>query len=390
MIPRTKIENRALDIVASCAHSRKGSLEELKHTLSIQFSLPLPLLTSCASAGFYYLLKALPNKKIYLPAYTCRSLIEACAFAGRLDDLRLIDIELDTYGMNSNELEQKIENNSIIVATHQFGIPAPIDRFLEIAKKTGSLLIEDNAAAFGAKFHGQLTGTWGDVSMFSFDYSKTFSACGGGAVFFRDSSLQKETERIHNLEIQKNFPFETRSLVYGLLCNIATHEWIYGGLALPLWRLRNGYYKDRGQLRTERLAYYRRPFLEKQAQLALNMMKVIDRVMKRRKRIEHQYLERLKAHPKITLYKPLQNTETAMLMFPIRVVQGDKLEFYRHCAFRGIDLGFTFSYCNNSADSATELKNSKLSAKQVLNLPFYSKLSDKQIDQICHIISGVG
>lgn len=387
MIPRTKIENSSAVLLRCLKLHRENPSRQLQHLLSARFDLPVPLLTSCASAGFYYLLRALPNRKIYLPAYTCRSLIEACAFANRLHDLRLVDIELDTYGMDLKKLEKKIEKNSIIVATHQFGIPAPIDRFLEIAKKTNGLLVEDNAAAFGAKFGGQLTGTWGDVSLFSFDYSKTLSACGGGAVFFRDGSLQKEVEKIQSLEVRKDSPFERRSLLYGLLCNMVTHEWIYGGFAFPLWRFRNGYYKDKGRLRSERLSLYRKPFMDAQAWLALQMLKAIDDITKRRKEIELVYLSRLSECPIMALYKPIQNTETSLLMFPVRIIQKDKTLFYKQCVSQGIDLGFTFSYVNKVAGFPSNFSQAEEAANQVLNVPFYSKLTNQQVNKICNVVT---
>lgn len=390
VIPRTKIENSSATLLRSLKFSGGGkSSKELMHALSKRFDLPAPLLTSCASAGLYYLLKALPEKKIYLPAYTCRALVEACFLAGRLDDLQLVDINLTTYGMDIEKLEEQIEPESIIIAIHQFGIPAPIDRFLEISRKTRSILVEDNAAAFGAQFHGKPTGIFGDVSLFSFEYSKTFSACGGGAVFFRDQSVQREVEKIQNSEIGKNSLFERRSLLYGLLYNIATHEMIYGGIAFPLWRFRNGYYKDKGQLRPARVSLYHKPFMETQAQLALNALNAIDDVIQRRKEIEQKYLSQLSACSNVMLYKPLQDTETSLLMFPIRVAQGDKMEFYKQCASQGVDLGFTFSYVNEISGNKRPLDKAREAARQVLNLPFYSKLSDAQVEKICRVVTSL-
>lgn len=386
MIPRTKIENKSRTILSALKSRRDDPSHRLKEALSGRFELPLPLLTSCASAGFYFLLKALPGRKIYLPAYTCRALVEACVFADRLADLRLIDIELNTYGMDVNELEKQVEKGSLIVATHQFGIPAPIRRFVDIAKRAESILVEDNAAAFGAKFRGELTGRFGDVSLFSFDYSKTFSACGGGAVFFKNPALQKEVEQVQRQEADASFAHGWASLMRGLLYNLAAQNTVYRYFSFPTWRLRNGYYQDRGQLRPEKKAFYARPFTDAQARLALGQLSTIDRILESRKDIEHRYLRCLSGHPFLKSYRPLEDTETALLFFPIRIMRGDKLEFYKKCAAEGVDLGFTFSYVNKW-DANAEFSMAQEAADQVLNLPFYSKLTNMEVMKICDVVN---
>lgn len=389
MIPRTKTENYFRDLCGAMRLNEQKPVEQLKQALSKRFGLPHPLLTACASAGLYFVLKVLTGRKIYLPAYTCRALIEACFFAGRIDDIHLVDINIDTFGMDLDELEKNVFPGSIIIATHQFGIPADMNRFRKIAEKTRSILIEDNAAAFGARFFGRETGTFGDISLFSFDYTKTFSACGGGAVFFRDSKLQIEVGRIQQGEMNSDKALLAGSLLKGLLYNVVTEENIYGHAAFPLWSSKNGLYKDNGELRKNRISVYQKPFGKVQAAIALQMLNRIDKTLYRRKQIENIYRNRLEGNPKMALYRPIAGSDTSLLMFPIRLMQGEKSLFYQQCASRGIDLGFTFSYVNKLGKQIGELEQSHLAAKMVLNLPFYSKLTDRQIDTVCKTVTEV-
>lgn len=386
MIPRTKIENSSKVLIKSLFTSPRGACDQLKRALADILSVSPPLLTSCASAGFYYLLKLFPGRKIYLQGYTCRSLIEACFFADRMSDLRLVDIELNTYGMDVEALEKVIEPKSIIVVTHQFGIPAPISRFLHLAHKKDCLLVEDNAAAFGAKVDGRFTGTWGDVSLLSFEHTKTLSSCGGGAIFFRDAATQKDVEKIQNHEINSGLSFSPLSIVRGLAYNGLTNNAVYKTIGFPLWCLLNGYYKDRGQLRKKRKGFYFQPFGEQRANLALSMLRFFREVCQRRKEIELKYLTSLKDHPFIKTYKPVSSSETALMIFPIRILQRSKIDFYKRCLRKNIDLGFTFSYVNKAFYTAA-LHNCEDAANQTLNLPFYSKLKPIEIERICSVVS---
>ena len=80
----------------------------------------------------YYLLKALPQKKVYLPAYTCWAVPAAIKHAGK--ELVYVDINLADYNMDVDKLiEIPGTPDSIILATHQFGIPCDIEAIKTIA-----------------------------------------------------------------------------------------------------------------------------------------------------------------------------------------------------------------------------------------------------------------
>ena len=51
---------------------------------------------------------------------------------------------------------------------HLYGLPANMDRIMEICKKHGVPVIEDAAESLGSLYHGQATGTFGDYGIFSF------------------------------------------------------------------------------------------------------------------------------------------------------------------------------------------------------------------------------
>jgi dTDP-4-amino-4,6-dideoxygalactose transaminase len=68
-----------------------------------------------------------------------------------------------------------------------------------LAQRHGLLLVEDCAQAHGARYRGQLVGTFGDLAAFSFYPTKNLGAYGdGGAVITRNDALAARLRRLRN------------------------------------------------------------------------------------------------------------------------------------------------------------------------------------------------
>jgi dTDP-4-amino-4,6-dideoxygalactose transaminase len=66
------------------------------------------------------------------------------------------------------------------MVVHIAGLPAEMDQILEIARAHGLPVIEDAAHAFPASYRGQIIGSIGDMTAFSFYATKTLSTGEGG------------------------------------------------------------------------------------------------------------------------------------------------------------------------------------------------------------------
>ena len=95
----------------------------------------------------------------------------------------------DTYNIDPNDVERKITPRTrAIMAVHLFGNPCDMPALQEIAKKHDLFLIEDCAQSHLAEYQGQLVGTFGDISGFSFG-GKHLSGGMGGAVITNNELL---------------------------------------------------------------------------------------------------------------------------------------------------------------------------------------------------------
>ena len=84
-----------------------------------------------------------------------------------------------------------------VIPVHLYGQAADLDAILDLARRHGARIVEDCAQAHGARLHGQLLGTFGDIAAFSFYPTKNLGALGdGGAVVTNDAALAARVREI--------------------------------------------------------------------------------------------------------------------------------------------------------------------------------------------------
>jgi perosamine synthetase len=120
----------------------------------------------------------------------------------------LIDIDKKTLAMSSDELEKRItKKTKAIIVVHPFGHAAQMDKIIQISKKYNLHVIEDVAEAVGGKFNGKLTGTFGDLSCYSFFANKVITTGEGGMILTKKKSLYNKIKvlRDHGMSLKKRY-----------------------------------------------------------------------------------------------------------------------------------------------------------------------------------------
>lgn len=109
----------------------------------------------------------------------------------------LVDSEPSTLNICPNALEdavkyclQKGKKPKAIIAVSLYGMPFMVDEVLEISKKYDIPLIEDSAEALGSKYNNQACGTFGDLSIISFNGNKIITTSGGGILISKNKSAK--------------------------------------------------------------------------------------------------------------------------------------------------------------------------------------------------------
>ncbi|MRT17791.1 aminotransferase class I/II-fold pyridoxal phosphate-dependent enzyme [Vitellibacter sp. q18] len=104
-----------------------------------------------------------------------------------------VDSEPETWNICPNHLEKAIKDRiakgkkpKAIIAVHLYGMPYKVDAIKKISEYYEIPIIEDSAEALGSSYKGQKCGTFGDISILSFNGNKIITTSGGGALVSRN------------------------------------------------------------------------------------------------------------------------------------------------------------------------------------------------------------
>lgn len=100
-----------------------------------------------------------------------------------------VESEEDTWNISPKLLEEAIKDRiskgkkpKAIIVVHLYGMPAKMDQLMDIANRYEIPVIEDAAEALGSSYNGQACGTFGAMSILSFNGNKIITTSGGGAL----------------------------------------------------------------------------------------------------------------------------------------------------------------------------------------------------------------
>ena len=137
--------------------------------------------------------------EVIYPAYTCASAVYATSYTEATPIFA--DVQ-DDYTISVESLTEQISpDTEAVLSIHLFGHPARLDKIRTVCEENDLLLIEDACQSVGTKYMGQVTGSFGDISVVSFGHKKHIDAGGGGAVLTDDSAIAQDIRRA-----EKNIP----------------------------------------------------------------------------------------------------------------------------------------------------------------------------------------
>ncbi|HVJ07135.1 MAG TPA: DegT/DnrJ/EryC1/StrS family aminotransferase [Acidisarcina sp.] len=114
----------------------------------------------------------------------------------------LADIDPVSFNLNPGHVETILiaarhPRLRAVMPVHLYGQTAEWDRFEDLRRRFGLLLIEDAAQAFGAAWDGRPAGSLGDLAAFSFYPTKNLSACGdAGMVTTSDENFAQRAKML--------------------------------------------------------------------------------------------------------------------------------------------------------------------------------------------------
>lgn len=166
----------------------------------LEESLGVPralLTTNCTHAleMTALLLNIRPGDEVILPSFTFVSTANAFVLQGAKPVF--VDIRPDTLNIDETRLEAAVTPKTRgIVVVHYAGVGAEMNPILEIGKRRGIAVIEDNAHGLFARYRGKPLGTFGALATQSFHETKNFTCGEGGALLINDERFTEAAEII--------------------------------------------------------------------------------------------------------------------------------------------------------------------------------------------------
>lgn len=100
-----------------------------------------------------------------------------------------VDSERDSWNMCPQQLERaindRIDNGNkpkAVILVHLYGMPSKMDDLVRICEEYEVPIIEDSAEALGASYKNKKMGSFGKLSIYSFNGNKIITTSGGGAL----------------------------------------------------------------------------------------------------------------------------------------------------------------------------------------------------------------
>jgi perosamine synthetase len=122
----------------------------------------------------YFALGVKPGTEVIVPGYTFFATAAPILQCG--GRAVFCDVDPETLLADPDDVERRITPHTrAICVVHLWGNPAPMDRFMEIARRHNLGLIEDCSHAHGALYRNRPVGSWGDVGCFSLQGPKAVS-----------------------------------------------------------------------------------------------------------------------------------------------------------------------------------------------------------------------
>ena len=106
-----------------------------------------------------------------------------------------IDSEADSWNMCPKALEAafaKYPQVKAVIVVNLYGTPAQLDVLADICRAHGVPLIEDAAESLGSTINGKQTGSFGYISILSFNGNKIITTSGGGMLLCDDEEVTKK------------------------------------------------------------------------------------------------------------------------------------------------------------------------------------------------------
>jgi dTDP-4-amino-4,6-dideoxygalactose transaminase len=262
-----------------------------------------------------------------------------------------VDVEQGTLNMDATLIESRItERTKAIIPVHLHGHPSNMDPILEIARRRGLKVIEDAAQAHDSEYKRARVGSIGDIGCFSFYPGKNLGACGeGGIIVTNNAEYADKVSMLRDWGQSRKYHHDLKGFNYRM-----------DGIQGAVLRVKLRYLKEWTEARRRNASLY--------DELLSDTAIITPEERSYARHVYHVYSIRVSKRD--AFQQALRNAGIPTgIHYPIPV------HLQRAYAEFGYQLG--------------DLPVTERAAGELLSLPMFAELEDKQIQQISYTIQGL-
>ncbi len=363
-IPLSAPDITEQDIEAVTGVLRTSSLSlgpkvrEFERAIAHYVSAAEAIAVSSGTSGLHLCIRALgisEGDEVIVPSFAFIAVANAVRYERATPVF--VDVDAQTLNLDPSLLAQAITARTrAIIVVHTFGCPAELASILPIARRHGLFVIEDACEAIGAEYKGQKVGALGDVGVFAFYPNKQITTGEGGAVVTNNPEIACKVRKLRN----------------------------------------QGRDDSEAWLQHSELGYNYR-ISDINCALGVEQLKRIDAILDRRESIAREYSQRLRCNPDLNL-PPLTLPDRKISWFVYVVRLSNRFnEVHRdwivnEIRSRGIALGRYFAPIHlqpvyqSSTNENAALPVTEFQASRALALPFFNRIREEEIDEVCRTL----
>ena len=329
-------------------------LEEFEQALAQYAGTADAVAVSSGTSALHLCLRVLgigEGDEVIVPSFAFVAVANTVRYMGAIPVFA--DIEPITLNLDPKSIESAIgPHTRAIVVVHTFGLPAAMGAICEIARRHNLFVVEDACEALGAEINDQRAGSFGDAGVFGFYPNKQITTGEGGAVVTNNPELAKRVRSLRN---------QGRTGA----------EWLQ---------------------HTEIGYNYR--ISEMNCALGISQLKRIDKILQARETAALGYFRRLKSSRYLTPPPmDLAGGKISWFVYVVRLNEEVTVEerdaVVMEMTARGIECGRYFAPIHmqpafrDVPHRCMDLRVSESLAPRTVALPFFSKITATQVDEVC-------
>lgn len=266
-----------------------------------------------------------------------------------------VDIDERTLNLDASRIEAAVTpKTKAIMVVHVFGRPSPMRAIVEIAERYDLKIIEDACEAVGAEYEKRRVGAIGDAGVFAFYPNKQMTTGEGGMIVTSDDFIYETAKILRN---------------QGRDANSDWFEHVALGFNYRLSDIN--------------------------AALGVEQLKRIESILRQRETVARKYDERLRENPDLILPEiDFPGGRVSWFVYVVRLsekfTRKQRDSIVRQMNENGIGCGRYFApihlqpfFVENFAYKTGDFPVAEHAAERVVALPFFNKITDAQIEEVC-------